>query len=195
MEQKKTRQHEETLVVNANGTLRDVVVFIKHGLKTRRFKPLGPVVLDQYNCWYRPHVLGVMTGQTIKAINSDPGVLHNLHFLSKANPPLNFGEPGEQSGGNIPSRPVIFRHPEMIPVQCDVHPWMHAVVAVLDNPYFSVTLKDGSFSITDLPPGKYVLKAWHERLGSQTLSVTLRPREKKVVNFVFRLRKPHKQRV
>lgn len=184
--QKKIKQREETIVVNLDHTLRFVVVFIKRGLHPARYKTPPPVVLDQYNCWYRPHVLAVMTGQTIKVINDDPGVDHNLHFMSKKNPPLNFGEPGESSAGKIPSRLIRFRYPEIIPVQCDVHPWMQGVIRVISNPYFCVTGTDGSFAIPNLPPGDYVIEAWHEKLGTQTAHVHVGPHTKELVNFHFR---------
>ena len=61
----------------------------------------------------------------------------------------------------------------VIPFKCDVHGWMNAYVGVLDHPYFAVTKTDGMFSIPNLPPGTYTLAAWHERLGTQTQSITV----------------------
>ncbi len=124
-------------------------------------------------------------GQTIHVINDDPKVLHNVHFMPRLNPKLNFGEPGEQAAGMIPSRSVVFQKAEMIPVKCDVHSWMHAVVAVIANPYFSVTGEDGSFSITNVPAGTYVVEAWHEKYGSQRKIISLKPGDKQVVSFQY----------
>jgi len=64
-----------------------------------------------------------------------------------------------------------------IPTRCDVHPWMAAFINVFDHPYFAVSGDDGSFAIDQLPPGDYVIEAWHETLGTQTQSVTVAPSE------------------
>jgi hypothetical protein len=65
---------------------------------------------------------------------------------------------------------------------------MNAYVGVLDHPYFAVSKPDGSFSIGNLPPGKYTLAAWHERLGKQTLEVTVAAKESKSdANFTFKV--------
>lgn len=180
---KSNPQHEETVVVNPNKTLRYVFVYVKSGLTGNNFAMPAPVTLDQKTCWYHPHVLGVMTGQTINVINSDAGVLHNIHFMPKLNTPLNFGQPGPAPGGTPPSRSISFTKPEMIPVKCDVHSWMHAWVAVTDSPYFAVTDDKGMFTIQGLPPGTYTLEAWQEKYGTQDIKVTVGKKEKKTVNF------------
>jgi hypothetical protein len=63
----------------------------------------------------------------------------------------------------------------MVGIRCDVHPWMRAYLGVLDHPYFAVTSNDGSFQLPNVPAGDYTLAAWHERLGTRTLSVSVRP--------------------
>lgn len=185
----KARRHhpirEEFVIVNPNKTLRNVVVFISAGIKRKKFPERPPVVLDQANCWFKPHILAVMAGQTVKAINNDPGVLHNFHFMCRVNPPLNFSEPGEPKGGMFPVRNVIFRKPEMIPLICDIHPWMNAVVAVMPNPYYKVTKEDGTFSISELPAGTYTLEAWHEKYGAIRKKITLKSGEKAHMDFQF----------
>jgi hypothetical protein len=75
----------------------------------------------------------------------------------------------------------------VIPFKCDVHGWMNAYVGVLEHPYFAVSKADGTFSIPNLPPGTYTLAAWHERLGTQTQSVTVATKESKSdANFTFK---------
>jgi hypothetical protein len=73
-----------------------------------------------------------------------------------------------------------------IPVKCNVHPWMRGYIAVFKHPYFAVTGKDGSFDISNLPPGTYTIKAWHEKLGTSTQTVTIGAGEVKEVGFVFK---------
>ena len=58
-------------------------------------------------------------------------------------------------------------------IKCDVHPWMGAYLGVFDHPYFAVTDDSGSYTISGLPAGKYVIEAWHEKLGSQTADITV----------------------
>jgi hypothetical protein len=75
-----------------------------------------------------------------------------------------------------------------IPLQCNVHGWMHANLAVLDHPYFAVTGADGSFSLAGLPAGTYVIEAWHEKLGVQTANVTVPATGSVSANFTFSAR-------
>jgi plastocyanin len=142
---------DESVLVNADGTLRNVVVWVSGGLEGRRFAPpKEPAVLDQQGCVYTPHVVTVMAGQRLLVKNSDP-FLHNVRAAAEANPPFNFGQPTADDRG----RPLVFLSPERMFVKCDIHPWMSAYVHVLDNPFFAVTGADGSFALPDLPEGRY----------------------------------------
>jgi hypothetical protein len=62
---------------------------------------------------------------------------------------------------------------------------MNAYVGVLDHPYYSVTSSDGGFDLSTLPPGDYVVEAWHERYGTQTQNVTVTTGETAEVTFTF----------
>jgi hypothetical protein len=73
----------------------------------------------------------------------------------------------------------------MIPVKCNVHPWMKSYIGVVPHPYFSVTGTDGAFEIKNLPPGDYVIEAWHEKFGAQERQVTVPASEAKEVSFEF----------
>jgi hypothetical protein len=63
---------------------------------------------------------------------------------------------------------------------------MHCYAGVLDHPFFTVTGTDGSFSLKTLPPGKYVIEAWHEDLGTQTQEITIGEKETKEITFTFK---------
>jgi hypothetical protein len=65
---------------------------------------------------------------------------------------------------------------------------MHAVIAVADNPYYALTDANGSFKITDVPPGKYALKVWDSKLGEQSKEVTVGPKEE--VKVAFEMKAP-----
>ena len=75
----------------------------------------------------------------------------------------------------------------MVRFKCNVHPWMVAWVGVVSHPFFAVTGEDGTFTLKGLPPGEYTLEAWHEKLGTQTQTVTVAPTETKDVAMTFKL--------
>ena len=79
-----------------------------------------------------------------------------------------------------------FREEEvMVSVKCDVHGWMKAYIGVVDHPYFAVTPEDGSFQLSNVPPGTYTLETWHEVFGRQTAEITVGDSEDVVVYFSF----------
>jgi plastocyanin len=169
----------QEVVVNENNTLRNVFVYVKEGLGDRTFPaPSGEVELDQRGCMYTPHVLGMTTGQNIRFKNADP-TNHNVHPLPMQNREWNQSQPP----GSMDIVQQFARPEVMIPVKCNVHPWMIAYVGVLPHPFFSVSGEDGSFRITGLPPGDYVIEAWHEKFGTSTQNVTVGASESKEVEF------------
>lgn len=154
------------LVLGDGNTLGNVFVQVKNPPAGNHTPPSTPVVIDQNGCIYHPHVAGVLAGQELMFKNSD-GILHNVHGLPKQNREFNIGMPP-----TLKEKPVTLGKPEpLFTVKCDVHPWMNAYVAVMSHPYFAVTGKDGKFSIDGLPDGSYEIEAWHEKLGTQTLTV------------------------
>jgi plastocyanin len=172
----------QDVVINPNNTLEYVYVYVKSGLGNLKFPaPTTPVVLDQQGCLYSPHVVAVQVGQPIEIRNSD-GVLHNVNVRPTKNQGFNIGQPIK---GMTTTK--TFTTPEvMIPVKCDVHPWMHGWIGVQDNPYASVTDDTGAFSLKNLPPGDYEIEAWHEKYGTATQKVTVGPKETKKIEFTFK---------
>ena len=168
------RQHStparaQTVVVNANGTLRNVFVWIKSGLPQAHWTPpTTPAKLDQNGCVYTPHVLGIVEGQDLEIINSDP-VNHNVHAESQTNPAWNESEAprAEHKFKKFNSEEVLF------PVTCSVHPWMRSYIGVAPHPFFAVTGDDGSFSIKGVPPGVYTVEAVHEKYGRKEGKLTV----------------------
>ena len=176
-----TNTQTEYYVVGDGGVLANVFVYVREGLEGRTFPPAtGTMTIDQDGCQYHPHVFGIRVGQTLEILNSDP-TLHNIHATPSANAEFNMGQPIE---GMRFER--TFETPEiMVPFKCDVHSWMNAYVGVLDHPYFAVTAENGGFDISGLPPGDYVIEAWHERLGTQTQNVTIGEGATAELNFTF----------
>jgi plastocyanin len=172
----------EALVLGNGNTMGNILVWVSKGLPAGKTwpAPQTPVVLDQNGCMYKPHVMGIMVGQTYKILNSD-GVLHNIHTLPQINPSFNKGMPP-----TLKEATTVFNKPEgVFHIKCDVHPWMSAYIAVFTNPFFSTTGTDGKFTISGLDPGTYEITAWHEKLGTQTASVTVGAGETKAQNFKF----------
>ena len=171
----------EEVVVNGNGTLRNTFVWVKAGLPERSWpEAKGAITIDQAGCVYRPHVVAVRAGQDIEFLNSDP-TNHNIHPMPRLNQEWNESQP-PQSEKKIKR----FTRPEiMIPVKCNVHPWMRLWIAVVNHPFHAVTGEDGSFSLTGLAPGEYTIEAWHERYGTQEMKVKIGPREEKQADFTF----------
>ena len=172
----------ETFVVNPNKTLANVFVYVKGGLEGYKFPiPKDPAILDQHGCMYVPHVIGVQVGQGLEVRTSDP-TTHNVNSqAAKKNTGFNKAMPGGSS-------PLLarFKTPElMIPVKCDIHPWMSAWLCVVNSPFFAVSNDKGEFEIAGLPPGKYLLEALHEASKPKTLEVEIAPKETKTVEFTI----------
>jgi plastocyanin len=175
--------NESENVVVSNGDLANVFVYVKDGLGNRTFDvPKDAVVLDQKGCQYHPHVLGVITGQTVQIKNDDP-TTHNIHPTPKDNREWNESQP--------PSSPALektfAREEIMLPVKCNQHPWMKMYVNVVKNPFYAVTDKSGKYEIKGLPPGDYTLEFVHEKLTPpQDIKVTVGPKDSKTVDATFK---------
>jgi plastocyanin len=171
----------ETILVS-DGGLENAFVYAKDGLGNYYFDtPTEPATLDQKGCRYYPHVFGVRVGQPLEIVNSD-ATLHNVHAVPTVNREFNFGQhiQGMRETKTFTAREV------MVPFKCDVHNWMNAYAGVLDHPYFAVTASGGRFELTNVPAGTYTLEAWHEKLGTQTQTVTLGENDTKEVTFAFK---------
>lgn len=169
----------EQVVVGDEGGLANVFVWVKSGLGDKSFAPpSAPVTIDQEGCRYKPHVVGIMVGQTLRVTNSDP-TSHNVHPLPRTNVEWNLSQAAD--AGAIERS---FSKPElMIPVKCNLHPWMRAYVNVSPHPFFAVSGPDGSFEIQGLPPGEYVIEMVHEKYGNQETTITVGEGATETVDF------------
>jgi plastocyanin len=177
--------YTQEVKLGPNGALENVVVFLSSGLRNTAFVPPSrPAVLDQRGCMFEPHVLAVMVGQKLEILNSDK-TPHGIHVLARNNEQWNQFQP-------VDAPPIVaaFSHPEVaVPVICSWHPlhfWMKAYVAVLSNPHFQVTGRDGSFALEGLRRGTYTIEAWHEKYGILKRQVTVRPGQTTTLDFVFK---------
>jgi len=158
----------EWLIVDKSGGVKNMIVSVKEGLSGSHNLPSEKAVLDQQGCVYRPHVLAVMAGQVVDILNND-GIMHNVHALPKINREFNKAMPKFKK--KITTQ--FEKSEKPFKIKCDVHPWMISYIGVFDHPYFAVTGDDGTYSISGLSSGEYVIEAWHERLGTQTATVTV----------------------
>lgn len=183
---KKKKIGTEKVILNKKTTpvtIRNVIVSIKEGLPSKSYQDkTAPFVLDQVGCRYKPHIIAIQDTQQITVKNSD-NTNHNIHLLPKKNREMNFSQPKIGMTKNIKlTKEDPFR------VKCDVHPWMGAYVVVFDHPFFDVTKKAGTFTISGLPAGNYIVEAWHEKFGTQTMNVVVTVGETKTADFTFELK-------
>jgi len=166
-----------------DGGFANVFVYVKDGLGNRIYAaPSQPVVVDQKNCRYIPHVIGVMVGQPVEWINSDP-TMHNIHIMPTVpgNQPVDISQPPSQGNDQR-----TFHAPElMMAMRCNEHPWMQGFINVAANPFYAVSDTTGHYVIKGLPPGTYTLVADQEKMGEQTATVTVGAKQTVSQDFTY----------
>jgi hypothetical protein len=174
-------------VVNSEGALGNVFVYIKTGLEQRRFAPSADQpLMDNVHCMFEPYVMGVQTGQTFRVRNSD-SMLHNYHLTPKINRERNFALPikGQVLSAKLDEPEIMAR------IKCDVHPWMFAYIGAVAHPFYAVSDTNGVFSLpAGLPDGTYTLAAYHLKAGEMTKEITVKSGEVQRVDFEFTLPAP-----
>ena len=171
----------EELLVNPSGGIRNAFVYVKEGLEGYTFEtPQASATIENKGCIYVPHVSGVQVNQPVTLLNDDP-TLHNVHTYAKNSGAWNLGMPIQ--GMKVNKK---FTAPEvMVTLKCDVHPWMIGYVGVLTHPYFGVTNENGEFELKNVPPGKYLVEVWQEKLGTRSQTVEIGSQETKEMQFKF----------
>ena len=171
--------------VGAKGGLADVVVTLKGVTAKSTGESAAPAVLDQKNCMYTPQIMAVQTGQKLLVKNSDP-VMHNVHIVP--GPDGNKEDNKAQMQGAADLTFAFAKPEKFLKFKCEVHGWMFAWATVVDNPYFAVTDKDGSFKIANVPPGKYTVEIAHRKAGTAAKEVEVKDSVK--VDFTLDAPKP-----
>ncbi len=173
----KETKFAESMVVGSNGGVKNAVLYLTDIKKGKKFDASARFQIDQRGCQFHPHVLIVPAGKNFTLINSD-GILHNFRTNSTKNPILNKAQPKFKK-----KLKIKINKPEIIRANCDVHEWMNAWLVVTEHPYYTLTDDSGSFKITDVPPGTYTIRLWHETLGQQTRKVTVKAGEQTKAAF------------
>ena len=70
-------------------------------------------------------------------------------------------------------------------MKCNLHPFLQTRAFMVDNPYYTVTDKDGHFSIEDIPPGTYDVVAWHPFIPTRKGTVKIDAEGEATINFEF----------
>lgn len=167
--------------------LRDFVVFIE-GPAGETNTPAPGVArvmtnprINQRGALFEPHVLPVLKGTVVEWPNNDD-IYHNVFSISE---PKQF-DLGLYKSGEF--KQVAFDKEGRVDVFCSIHTSMSCIVLVMENPWFAATDARGRYAITNVPPGTYTLKAWHERLPTQSREITVPPEGGLRVNFVLGVR-------
>ncbi|HBZ69497.1 MAG TPA: hypothetical protein DEP35_07115 [Deltaproteobacteria bacterium] len=145
-----------------------VVVYLTGFVRTA---PGRVAILAQKNKRFDPKLLPIVTGQTIQFPNNDP-IYHNVFSVSAIHP----FDLGQYRSGD-PPRSEVFDRPGLVPVYCNIHPDMISYVVVLENDAFAVTAADGTFVISNVPPGRLTLNAWMPGAQRTSEDVEIRPGE------------------
>jgi plastocyanin len=166
-----------TVVVNGNGTLKNVVVAVKSGPSLDL--PAPDVKITQNECMYKPHVSVAKTGQSITVGDQDPS-MHNVRGSMKGGAQL-----FNLTTFKGQTKSVTIDKAGIVGLQCDVHPWMQGWIYVTENGAASVTGKEGTANLSNLPTGEYTLEFWHEKYGTKTKTVTINKGKKAEVSVTF----------
>jgi len=171
---------DPSVLVTKDGKLQNAIVYVKEGWQGRSYPvPDDTAVIDQQKCVYVPHVLAVQTSQKVSILNSDD-TFHNIHSQSQQNSPFNISQ---QSKGVVNT--VSFDHSENpFRIGCNLHSWMYVWIGVFDHPFHVTSGEFGTYELK-LPPGKYEIVAWHEKLGEKTKSVEVADNGSVQLDFSF----------
>jgi hypothetical protein len=168
-----------------DGTLRNVVVYLDKVKSGKKFDKIEAKI-DQKGCQFLPFMSVMTNDTTFEATNSDP-VLHNIHtyeIMGRAKTTvMNVSQPKQ---GATTKKKVKLKRGAGMKLECDAHDFMHGFVFVAKNPYYAVVAEDGTYTISDIPAGKYKIKAWHGTLGEQKGKVNVAADASAKVDFTFK---------
>jgi plastocyanin len=169
----------EGLIVGPAQGLRYAVVTLEGVGKGKAVEKETVHELDNIKCRFSPHVQAASVGQFVVIKNSDP-ILHTAHALfTNEQPQFNVG----LYPGRVSRKPLIAAG--IVKIRCEVHPWMMGYIVVTEHPYHAISDIYGEYELTDVPPGAYQLKVWHESLGTQEKRVEVKPAVTQKVDFTF----------
>jgi len=183
----KGRRLLREVIVGQDGGLNDVVVVIEGIQKGKPFT-FSSAQMDANVCQFTPFVSVVSDKRQLTVTNRDP-VAHDLqgyaYDLSGVDIVLHRPSLNNQGTTDIVN---LTKGRKIFTMQCGRHPYMQSWGYAIDNPYYAVTGVEGTFTIGQLPPGKYKVKAWHPILGSQERDITVTANGTATLDFTFEYR-------
>lgn len=179
------KSSEDLLVDPSSGGISNAVIWLERGKPTEGTKAGNsleprPAHLENKNCRFEPHVQGTTVGSDLEISNVDP-ILHTTRARYEDRITL-FNLPLPNEGLRVRRK---LRKAGLVVINCEVHRWMKAFVWVFDHPRFAVTDEKGNYEISKVPPGRYTLRAWHEKLGELRLPVRVEEKARVTVNLQF----------
>ena len=158
----------DELLVSANGGVQNVILRIEKIAAGKDWDmPAAEFTFDQKKCAFTPRIMIIKPKMAGAVLNSD-SVGHNFHTISKGVFNIN---KKIQPGSKLAVSDKKIRKSGMVKAKCDIHSWMGGAWWVAENPYTVLSDKDGNFTLTNVPPGKYSIAIWHEKLGESKQQV------------------------
>lgn len=173
---------DRTLALRS-GRLADVVVWLTDARTGRALPMSRRFEVSNTSCRLEPRVQAVMAGGTLNVRNRD--AIPQRTRVRRQDSRLTLAVIAQTDFGQVVPDDRVLARPGLLELTSDLHPWTRGWIAVFDHPYFDVTTSDGAFSLEGVPPGRYTLAAWHERLGRIEQQVTVGVGERVTVNLTF----------
>ncbi len=140
--------------------------------------PKKVFIIDQKYTSFIPHVSGIPVGATVEFKNNDT-VNHNVNWKA-----IGGDKALAKNLGTFPpgqSATYTFKHTGEVHLQCSLHPDMSAWIYVAPTPYVTVSKSNGSYSLANVPDGRYRVVAWHS--GTKEASQVVTVADHAVVNL------------
>lgn len=175
------------VIAGQDGGLKDVVVVIE-GVKKGKPFTFDSAKMEANVCQFLPFVSVVSDKRQITVANRDPvshdiqGYAYDMSGIDIVLHRAALDKRGTTDMVNLTKGRKVFT------MQCGRHSYMQSWGYAIDNPYHAVTGLDGAFTIGDLPPGTYKVKAWHPILGSQERDVMVTANGTAGLEFTFEYR-------
>jgi Carboxypeptidase regulatory-like domain len=158
----------ESYFIDSSRGIGNVVVYVESAPSV----PADPKklnVIENNGCRYSPRIAAMQKGERLLIKNNDPK-LHIPHSYLHDKTVFMLSLPFKNTALEATHK---IREAGILKLVCDTHAWMLAFMHVFDHPYFAVTDNQGRFTLPNLPPGSYTLKAWHEEAGMVSQQITV----------------------
>ena len=168
--------------VSPAGGLKDVAITLEHVEAGKPFNK-EPINILSENCKFFPDLNFIRQGESFKVDNLD-AVMHNSQVYQKERGKilLNIPIPAEEVSDGIVTFKKKYKIMQMI---CGMHEFMQTWGYRVQNPYFYKTDDQGNYNIGDIPPGEYIVNAWHYLMKPQKRKIKIAAGETIDLSFVF----------